>query len=57
MPRILFFKTSNNNLYMYSYNKNYILLSNSVFIKLFIKTYKKEINNESKLYSSILPKF
>lgn len=54
MPRILFFKTSNNNLYMYSYNKNYILLSNSVFIKLFIKTYKKEINNESKLYREII---
>ncbi len=42
MPRVTFFKTRGNNLYMYSFNKNYILTSNTIFIRLFLKYYKHE---------------
>lgn len=43
MPRVTFFKTQQENLYMYSFNKNYILISNSIYIRLFVKDFKADL--------------
>jgi len=49
MPRVTFFKSRGDNLYMYSFNKNYILLSNTIYIRLYLKEFKPKLQTEQEV--------